>query len=201
MFSLTRTSCGSCTSSNQVLYVYHNRIDATGDKPGTERQVFEAAEDTLRELVDLVKRLTNANATNILITADHGFLFQDTALADAFYLSTRPQGDEIMVTNRRYVLGRGLKEDTAFTTFTSAQLGLDSDLEVQIPKSIHRLRLPGAGSVRSRWRDACRRSSCRCSRSTRSARATLAWSTSRCGPSRTRSPPASSSSSCSSPSR
>ena len=41
---------------NRVLYVYHNLIDATGDKPGTERQVFEAAEDTLRELVDLVKK-------------------------------------------------------------------------------------------------------------------------------------------------
>jgi uncharacterized protein (TIGR02687 family) len=129
-----------------VLYVYHNRIDATGDKAGTERQVFEAAEETLRELVDLVKRLTNANATNILITADHGFLFQDTALADAFYLSTLPQGDEIVTANRRYVLGRGMKQDTAFRTFEPAQVGLDSDLEVQIPKSIHRLRLPGAGS-------------------------------------------------------
>ena len=69
--------------ANRVLYVYHNRIDATGDKPGTERQVFEAAEDTLRDIVDLVKKLANANATNIFITADHGFLFQDEALADA----------------------------------------------------------------------------------------------------------------------
>jgi uncharacterized protein (TIGR02687 family) len=146
VFSLTRDELRELYQEHQVLYVYHNRIDATGDKAGTERQVFEAAEDTLRELVDLVKRLTNANATNILITADHGFLFQDTALKDAFYLSTLPQGDDIKVTNRRYVLGRGLKEDPAFKTFTSAQLGLDSDLDVQIPKSIHRLRLPGAGS-------------------------------------------------------
>jgi uncharacterized protein (TIGR02687 family) len=146
VLSLTRDELRELYQQHQVLYVYHNRIDATGDKPGTERQVFEAAEDTLRELVELVKRLTNANATNILITADHGFLFQDTALADAFYLSTLPQGDEIKVTNRRYVLGRGLKEDPAFKTFTATQLGLDSDLDVQIPKSIHRLRLPGAGS-------------------------------------------------------
>jgi uncharacterized protein (TIGR02687 family) len=146
VFSLTRDELRELYQQNQVLYVYHDRIDATGDKAGTERQVFEAAEETLRELVDLVKRLTNANATNILITADHGFLFQDTALADAFYLSTRTQGDEITVTNRRYVLGRGLKEDPAFKSFTSTQLGLNSDLDVQIPKSIHRLRLPGAGS-------------------------------------------------------
>jgi len=146
VMSLTRDELRDLYQQHQMLYVYHNRIDATGDKPGTERQVFEAAEETLRELVDLVKRLTNANATNILITADHGFLFQDTALADAFYLSTLPQGDDIKVTNRRYVLGRGLKDDPAFTTFTSTQIGLASELDVQVPKSIHRLRLPGAGS-------------------------------------------------------
>jgi len=146
VFSLTRDELREMYQQNQVLYVYHNRIDSTGDKAGTERQVFEAAEQTLDELVRLVKTLTNANATNILITADHGFLFQDEALADAFYLSTLPQGDDIKVTNRRYVLGRGLKVDLAFTTFTSVQLELDSDFEVQIPKSIHRLRLPGAGS-------------------------------------------------------
>ena len=146
VFSLTRDELRELYQQHQVLYVYHNRIDATGDKAGTERQVFEAAEDTLRELVDLVKRLTNANATNILITADHGFLFHDTALEDAFYLSTLPEGEDIKVINRRYVLGHGLKEVPAFKTFTSAQLGLDGDLDVQIPKSIHRLRLPGAGS-------------------------------------------------------
>lgn len=133
-------------SAHQVLYVYHDRIDAVGDKAGTERQVFEAANDALRDLVDLIKRLTNANATNILVTTDHGFLYQDTALDDASYLSTKPQGDELVVTNRRYVLGRGLKDDPAFRKFDSEQLGLDSDLEVQIPRSIHRLKLPGAGS-------------------------------------------------------
>jgi uncharacterized protein (TIGR02687 family) len=132
--------------ANRVLYVYHNRIDATGDKPGTERQVFEAVEDTLRDIVDLVKKLASANATNIFITADHGFLFQDEALPDTFFLSMQPQGDDIKVVNRRFVLGKGLKVDNAFATFDAAQLGLQSDLEVQIPKSIHRLRLAGGGS-------------------------------------------------------
>lgn len=146
VFSLTRDELRERYSNSQVLYIYHDRIDATGDKPGTERQVFEAAENTLREIVELVKRLTSANATNIFITADHGFLFQDTALSESFYLSTLPQGDDIKVKNRRYVLGNGLKPDPAFTTFSAAQLGLDSDLDVQVPRSIHRLRLPGAGS-------------------------------------------------------
>lgn len=132
--------------NNRILYLYHNRIDATGDKPGTERQVFEAVEDTLRDLLDLVKKAANANATNIFVTADHGFLFQDEELPDQFFLSAKPQGDNILITNKRYVLGHGLKLDQAFTTFTAAQLKLDGDIEVQIPKSIHRLRLAGGGS-------------------------------------------------------
>ena len=132
--------------ADRVVYVYHSRIDATGDKPGTERQVFEAVDDTLRDIVDLVKKLASANATNIFITTDHGFLFQDEALPDTFFLSTQPQGDGIKVVNRRFVLGNGLKVDNAFATFEAAQLGLESDLEIQIPKSIHRLRLPGGGS-------------------------------------------------------
>ncbi len=132
--------------ANKVLYIYHNVIDAIGDKQGTERRVFEAVEQTLSELVDLVKKAASANATNIFITADHGFLFQDEALPEQFFLSTKPEGDDIKIVNRRYVLGHGLKVDHAFTTFTSAQLELTGDLEIQIPKSIHRLKIPGGGS-------------------------------------------------------
>ncbi|MFS4491128.1 BREX-1 system phosphatase PglZ type A [Dietzia kunjamensis] len=132
--------------SNRVLYVYHDVIDATGDQQGTERRVFEAAEQALNELVDLVKKAANANATNIFVTADHGFLFQDEELPEQFFLSEAPQGDNILVKNKRYVLGQGLKVDLAFNTFSSVQLNLDSEIEVQIPKSIHRLRLSGGGS-------------------------------------------------------
>ena len=84
-------------------------IDAAGDKAPTERNVFEAAEETLRELVHLVKKWTNANATNILLTADHGFLYQDIPLEQSYYVSEAPQGDAVTKTNRRYVLGRALK--------------------------------------------------------------------------------------------
>lgn len=146
VLSMKRDKLRELYGSHQVLYVYHDRIDATGDKPRTERQVFEAVADTLHELVKLIRKLANANVTNILITADHGFLYQDSQLADTAYLSTKPEADELVVTNRRFVLGRGLKDDPAFRKFEPEQLGLRSDLEVQIPKSIHRLRLPGSGS-------------------------------------------------------
>lgn len=132
--------------NNRVLYIYHDVIDAIGDKPGTERRVFEAADLALTELVDLVKKTANANATNIFVTADHGFLFQDEALPEQFFLSEKAHGDKILIANKRYVLGHGLKADDAFTTFTAEQLNLDGEIEVQIPKSIHRLKLAGGGT-------------------------------------------------------
>ncbi|MGP5365581.1 BREX-1 system phosphatase PglZ type A [Brachybacterium tyrofermentans] len=133
-------------TKHQIFYVYHDRIDAAGDKAPTERTVFEAAEETLREVLQLVKKWTNANATNILITADHGFLYQDTPLEQAYYVSETPQGDAVTKTNRRYVLGRSLKPSPSFMTFTSVQAGLAGDIDIQIPKSIHRIPQPGAGT-------------------------------------------------------
>lgn len=133
-------------TKHQIFYVYHDRIDAAGDKAPTERTVFEAAEESLRELLLLVKKWTSANATNILITADHGFLYQDIPLEQAYYLSEKPQGDAVTKTNRRYVLGRSLKPSPSFMTFTSAQAGLAGDVDIQIPKSIHRIPQPGAGT-------------------------------------------------------
>ncbi|MDT3344477.1 BREX-1 system phosphatase PglZ type A [Microbacterium aquilitoris] len=132
-------------ASNQVLYVYHDTIDATGDKAVSEHRTFKAAADAIDEVIDIVKKLTSANATNIFVTADHGFLYQESKLAPQFNLTVKPQGDQIVVENRRYVLGRGLKEDDAFRRFLPEQLGLSSDLEVQIPNSICRIVKPGAG--------------------------------------------------------
>lgn len=132
-------------ASHQVLYVYHDTIDATGDKAVSEHRTFKAAADAIDEVIDLVKKLTSANATNIFVTADHGFLYQESKLAPQFNLTVKPQGDKVVVENRRYVLGRGLKEDAAFRRFLPEQLGLASDLEVQIPNSICRIVKPGAG--------------------------------------------------------
>ncbi|MCL2315864.1 MAG: BREX-1 system phosphatase PglZ type A [Actinomycetia bacterium] len=129
----------------QVLYVYHNRIDLAGDKATSETTVFDEAEATIVELIKLAKKLANANVSNIVITADHGFLYQETPLEESEYLSVKPHGDKLLFTNHRFVLGLGLKRDNAFVTFTPAQLGMAGEIEAQVPKSIHRLRLPGSG--------------------------------------------------------
>ena len=129
---------------NEVVYVYHNRIDATGDKPLTEDQVFEAVDEALDELVRIVKKLANANASNLLVTADHGFIYQHRRLEDSDFAGSEPLGSDITYRNRRFVLGHGLVETGGFKRFTAARgrpgrRRRDADPEVDQPAA-------GAGS-------------------------------------------------------
>ncbi|SFE76276.1 TIGR02687 family protein [Marinobacter sp. DSM 26671] len=143
---LNRDDSRELLKGNDVLYIYHNRIDHTGDKMHSEGQAFEAAEQTLDDLIRLIKKLTAANANNLLITADHGFIYQNRELDESDFLGDVVSGDDIRYRDRRFVLGKGLSASPAFHHFSSEQLGLDGDMEVQIPKSINRLRLKGSGS-------------------------------------------------------
>lgn len=143
---LNREDSRELLKGNDVLYIYHNRIDHTGDKMHSEGQAFEAAEQTLDDLIRLIKKLTAANANNLLITADHGFIYQNRELDESDFLGDAVSGDDIRYRDRRFLLGKGLSASPAFHHFSSEQLGLDGEMEVQIPKSINRLRLKGSGS-------------------------------------------------------
>ena len=71
-------------SGAEVVYIYHNKIDAIGDKPMTENQVFDACGEAVDELLSLVKLIVNSmNGTNVLITADHGFLYSYQPLTES----------------------------------------------------------------------------------------------------------------------
>ncbi|MBZ5201995.1 BREX-1 system phosphatase PglZ type A [Planomicrobium chinense] len=61
----------------EVVYLYHNVIDASGDKMETERLAFSATNQALEELERLVKSLQAMEAKRIVITADHGYLYVD----------------------------------------------------------------------------------------------------------------------------
>lgn len=131
---------------NAVVYIYHNRIDKVGDDRESEERVFDAAANSVEELILIIKRLAGANVTNMVVTADHGFIYQHRVLDESDFASRQPAGDQILNTNRRFVLGHGLDQNPSFKKFTSAQLGLDGEMEVLLPKSINRLRVRGAGS-------------------------------------------------------
>ena len=144
--ALNRDDSRAILRDHDVLYIYHNRIDATGDKRESEERVFEAVEDTLQELIKLIKKLTGANASNLIVTSDHGFIYQNRTLEESDFAEVEPQGQPVLFYDRRFVLGLDLQETPSLRQFNSAELGLVGDVEVQIPKSINRLRLKGSGS-------------------------------------------------------
>lgn len=131
---------------HSVVYIYHNRIDATGDKKQSEEQVFEAVEETLQELIKVIKKLAAANATNMLITTDHGFIYQNKPLDKSDFTSAEPQGEIILHRDRRFIVGKGLQKHPGLRYFTAEELSLAGNVEIQISKSINRMRLKGSGS-------------------------------------------------------
>jgi uncharacterized protein (TIGR02687 family) len=132
--------------ATDVVYIYHNRIDSTGDKRESEEKVFEAAEESLQELMRIIKKLTAANASNLLVTADHGFIYQNREIDESDFSAVAAQGQNILYRDRRFVLGQGLQDQAGLATYNCESLQLKGDIEIQIPKSINRLRLKGSGS-------------------------------------------------------
>ncbi len=143
---LDRESCRELMRENNVLYVYHNRIDAIGDKPLTEGRVFEAVEEAIKDLIKVVKKIAANNGTNMIVTSDHGFIYQDKKLDDSDYSSAEVRGEEVCHQDRRFIIGKGLENHSSLKLFSAEQLGLQGDVEVQISKSINRMRLKGSGS-------------------------------------------------------
>lgn len=135
--------------SCNVLYVYHNHIDATGDTEKTESETVDACEKAFKELGEVVKKLASGNVHNMIITADHGFLYQDRDLDGTEWLSEQPKGDAVWVRKRRFSIGSNLAPGRAFVTFNATQIGMDDarneGISVQVPNSIMRLRMQGAG--------------------------------------------------------
>lgn len=147
LLKYNRDEIRSLCRDHELVYVYHDLIDATGDDRKTEERVFEAANTTVEEVSRIITRVGGENyIAHFLITADHGFIYQHRDLDESDFLREVPSGNELLYKDRRFVLGHGLQQNSSFKKFNSSQLGMQGDIETLIPKSINRLRLQGSGS-------------------------------------------------------
>lgn len=135
-----------------VVWVYHNVIDRVGDKQGTERRTFQAVEDALAEVEALVARLLQAGCGCVLVTSDHGFLYQDRELApkdfadvDGLSLLKGAEGVDSERT-RRFVVADVLPRSPLLIEYTSSELSLAGGHLVCVPRGAMRLRLSGSGA-------------------------------------------------------
>jgi uncharacterized protein (TIGR02687 family) len=128
-----------------LIYIYSNVIDKTGDNKDTEGNVFKATEDEFEHILKIIDKIRNGNGSNILITSDHGYLFQNEHLDESDFTDFKVQGD-IITDTRRFVIGETLQLGIAVKTWNSEDVGLKAGKQVQIAKAMNRIRKQGSGS-------------------------------------------------------
>lgn len=129
----------------RVVYIYHNKVDSTGDDAKTEGETFQAVRETIEELAGLVGHIVNnLNGHHVVVTADHGFLFTETSPTetDKSKLAEKPEGT--VLAKKRYLLGYDLPDHAAtWHGKMSVTAGVDGGMEFWIPKGANRFHFTG----------------------------------------------------------
>jgi len=130
---------------HRVLYIYHDQIDAVGDKAVSEDKTFEAVRTAIDELTALVGFIiNNLNGTRIIITADHGFIYQEKDLAqlDKSILEIEPKS--AVKKHKRFILGKNFgKSDKVFAGSTKQTSNTEEDMKFWLPKGTNRFNFVG----------------------------------------------------------
>jgi uncharacterized protein (TIGR02687 family) len=130
----------------EIIYIYHNTIDAVGDKLSTEVKVFEACTVAISELSGIVRIIMNdLSGSNIFITADHGFLYTCKPLEESQKISRQAFDGDVYELGRRYALAA--PETTAeylLPVKTERELG-GIPMKGFAPQDTVRIKLQGGG--------------------------------------------------------
>lgn len=130
-------------AANNVVYIYHDMIDKNG-----EENLFKAAHDAIEELKKLIRLLGSANANNIWLTSDHGFIYQESDLETHMYLAEGTVKGKDVKNERRFAIGYNLEQNPALMITKLSDIGFSNtdNLEVAFPNSVLRMRLKGANT-------------------------------------------------------
>lgn len=146
VLNMKRAERRELVTGMDVIYIYHNTIDAIGDKSVTEQKVFEACEDTVQELSNLLRIIINdMQGTDIFITSDHGFLYTYSPLLERDKLSKDAFEGSVLELGRRYAL---TTPDTTANYLLPIQLdGQLNGTPVQgyAPQDTTRIKVKGGG--------------------------------------------------------
>lgn len=141
--SLRQSELRNLTKGKNLVYVYHNQIDARGDNPSTENEVFAASQEAISEITKLATKLIDgANFTRVIITADHGYIYKKGSVDD----SDKVDLDTISAfyKNRRFLL-TDKETDISGTKCFSLDYIKNEDVYVTVPKGADIFKLKGAG--------------------------------------------------------
>lgn len=130
-------------SGLDLIYLYSSGIDAAADNAKTEDSLPEAVDEELRSIEQTVRKFANQlNRTHIIITADHGFLYQSSQPVDAHLIAAeRPEGGE---RERRYIAG-GDPPGKHFVSADVSDLCFQGSDQLHFAEGLYRVRKQGPG--------------------------------------------------------
>ena len=133
-------------TKRQIIYVYHNQIDARGDKANTEDEVFHACEEAVREIMDLIHRISvSGNTYHFIVTADHGFIYKRDKLTESDKISGKSA--EKAFVNRRFIVSKAALEDDGIDHMSIGRvLGNEDSKVVSYPVSSNVFKVAGGGA-------------------------------------------------------
>lgn len=134
--SLSRDDLRNKVQKAQILYVYHNQIDARGDHSLTEDEVFNASQEGIFEIERIMRKLRDdANYSKFIITADHGFIYRRQKLdeADKIVISNK----DVVKLNQRYILSATPVYDDGVSEWDLSDLSNQSNLHIYTPNSVN----------------------------------------------------------------
>lgn len=89
-------------AGKEIVYIYHNQIDATADNPKSEDSTFQATDEAIAEIRHMIERLRTLSVAHILVTADHGYIYRNDQLTDADKIELEKTADEVK--SQRYLI-------------------------------------------------------------------------------------------------
>jgi len=151
--ALTEEEVNSCTTSQlrelfkgkNLIYIYQNMIDKIGDDYTSEGNVFDMVDQCLNSLEKVIKKLVSSGIINIIVTSDHGFIYQDSNVEE-YQKIEFPFDKKNIVLNPRYVLGDSLISISGSHFFEKIDNDKIKRSNILIPKSTLRFKsTSGAG--------------------------------------------------------
>lgn len=129
MKALKKMELREIITGKQVVYIYHNQIDARGDKLNTENEVFSACQEAIQEIIDLIHRIAvGANTIHFIVTADHGFIYKRDKVTESGKIGG--VSDKGAFVNRRFIVSSAPVVDNGIANMSMGTVLRNNDPKV-----------------------------------------------------------------------
>ena len=128
-----------------LVYIFHDVIDKTGHD-GNAKQIVNSCKDAITELKKMIPKIhASYNVTEVYITSDHGFLFNDIMFTDK---DKHKIEEDCLERSTRYYLTKSKDEVNGVVKFplneVSGMVNV-SDVMVAVPMGTNRFAAPSGG--------------------------------------------------------